>query len=338
LAEEEKVRLLLALKEKEEAQKQAKENQEAMLKKLKKMEDKLLVGTKAMEQALKQEKELQKTKFELEERKKQEGRIKEELTQKEEANLMMEKKFSSQQEEIEDKKKKLQKLYGKYQGAKSELQDVQDEINRERESYQEQIRELTRQLKLKSIVMDNFIPNDEINKIELRAQWSEEIDDWILPNLQLSGNNLRARRPNSAFAVKRPIGHLDLDQAELDEFDGAMSQKIQETLNNALTEEAGEVVIPLIDAQPNVYFVYKEDGIERQEAQPQQPTKEKKQGSSRLKSAMKKPTSVMKQGNTGTGSNLTTASTRPGTGRRDSQIPSEDNFPKAKGLVKKAAK
>ena len=82
---------------------------------------------------------------------------------------MMEKKYASQQEEIEDKKKKLQKLYQKFQAVQAEIRDLQDEFNRERETYQEQIRELSRQVKLKNLIIDHFIPQDEASKIELRA-------------------------------------------------------------------------------------------------------------------------------------------------------------------------
>jgi len=266
---------------------------------------------------------------------------------------MIDKKFASQQEEIEDKKKKLQKLYNKYQSARSEVLDLQDEFTRERETYQDQIRELTRQLKLKSLMIENFIPTDEINKIELRAQWSEEIDDWVLPNLHLSGNSLRAKRPSSALGLKRPtseyarlaknlgdtnprfrydnIMQLDLDmppEKYLDEFDGTLSQKVQNTINTGLNEDEDEISMLNLESQPNVYFVYKEDGSAEREDN--QTPKEKKP--TRLKSAMKKPGSAVKK-ELSTANTSAVSTTRPDTGARASQA--EDNFPKAKGLVSK---
>jgi kinesin family protein 3/17 len=334
LAEEEKQKLLIALKEKEDAQKASKDNQENLVKKLKKMEEKLLVGTKAMEQALKQEKQLQQTRIELEERKRQEQRLADELAQKEEANIMMDKKFVSQGDEIEDKKKKLQKIYGKYQQAQSEITDMQDEITRERETYQEQLRELTRQLKLKTLVIDNFIPNDEINKVELRAQWSEEIDDWILPNLHLAGNSLRAKRPGSALGLKRPTSDyakmarnfdMDLSPEDLE------ALRAQNPFGSAFNEEDDEIALLNLETQPNLYFVYKEDGIER-EAEVQV-TKEKKP--TRMKSAMKKPATAARNNREISTANTTVSSgmSRPESGRRDTG--NEENFPKAKGLVSK---
>jgi hypothetical protein len=69
LAECEKTKLLKDLQEKEEREREAMEKQTTLIKKLKKMEDKLLQGTKAMEKAVKKEKELEKARLELEERK-----------------------------------------------------------------------------------------------------------------------------------------------------------------------------------------------------------------------------------------------------------------------------
>jgi len=108
--------------------------------------------------------------------------------------------------------------------------------------------------------------------------------------LHLSGNSLRAKRPNSALGLKRPtseyarlaknlgdtnprfradnIMNLDLDMPPekfLDDFDGNLSQKVQNTINTALNEDEDEIALMNLDNQPNVYFVYKEDGgIERE--------------------------------------------------------------------------
>jgi kinesin family protein 3/17 len=343
LAEEEKKKLLEDLKKQQEGQKETKDNQSKLLKKLKKMEEKLLIGTKAMEQAMNQEKEFQKVRKELEDKKQREDRLAEELAKKEEENIMMEKKYSSQQDEIEDKKKKLQKLYQKFQAAKSEIQDQQDEFNRERESYQEQIRELSRQLKLKNLIIDHFIPQDEANKIELRSVWSEEIDDWILPNLHLSGNSLRGQRPGSSLGLTRPTTEyarmaknfgdpnprfrgdnvldlpLDLPEKTVEEFDGTVSEKMQNAINTALNEEDEDITLMNLENQPNVYYIYAEDGIEKEEGRGPKETNKKK----RLQSAMKKPASAIKR----KPDSVFKAESR--------DFSAEDNFPKAKGLVPK---
>lgn len=54
----------------------------------------------------------------------------------------------------------------------------------------ERIRELTRDIRLKHLIIDQFIPSNEYMKIERRADWSTEQNDWELPNLEYTGNNM----------------------------------------------------------------------------------------------------------------------------------------------------
>jgi len=291
--------------------------------------------------------------------KKQETKMAEELASKEEANIMFEKKFSSGQEEIEDKKKKLQKLYNKYQSSKAEIMDMQDEFTREREAYQDQLRELARQLKLKSMMIDNFVPQDEVDKVEIRAQWSEEIDDWVLPNLELSANLLRGKRPGSALGLKRPtseyarlarnlgdtnprfkpdnIMQLDLDMPPekfLDEFDGSISQKVQNTINIALNEDEDEIAMMNLESQPNVYLLTREEnGVDKDDGQGNKDRKP-----ARLKSAVpKKPMSAVKKDTQSTtASSISSMSSKSESVKKEP--PAEENFPKARGLVKRPTK
>lgn len=340
LAEEEKNKLLENLKKQEETQKEAKENQSKLLRKLKKMEEKIVIGTKAMEQAMAQEKEFNNIRKELEDKRSKEQKLREELAKREEENIMMERKYVDQKDEIEDKKKKLQKLYQKFQTTKQEIQEQQEEFNREREAYQEQIRELSRQLKLKNLVIDHFVPQDEASKIELRSVWSEEIDDWILPNLHLSGNSLREKKPGSSLGLTRPTTEyarmaknfgdpnprfrgdnvldlpLDMPEKTLEEFDRTVSEKMQNAINTALDDEDEDITLMNLENQPNVYYIYTEDGIEKEDGRV---TKDKKK---RLQSAVKKPVSAIKK------------SSQPAS-KPESRDFSEDNFPKAKGLVPK---
>jgi len=40
--------------------------------------------------------------------------------------------------------------------------------------------------------------------IEKRAVWSDEMDNWFLPKLELSGNVLKKQRPGSSTGLNRP--------------------------------------------------------------------------------------------------------------------------------------
>ena len=170
LAEDEKQRLIEKLRKQEESQKKAKEKQQRLLKKLKHMEDKVSIGPQIMEQAIRQEQELQKANQELEARKRQEREIERKLREKEEEQNLLEQRFSSLQEEIEAKNKKLKKITKKVQEADQEIKDLQTEFRREKEDMSDTIRVLSQQLKLKELLIENFVPKEETEKIEKRAQ------------------------------------------------------------------------------------------------------------------------------------------------------------------------
>lgn len=47
------------------------------------------------------------------------------------------------------------------------------------------IRELNRQLKLKALVVANFVPPEGAEQIEQRASWNHEREDWDLPRYRI---------------------------------------------------------------------------------------------------------------------------------------------------------
>ena len=55
------------------------------------------------------------------------------------------------------------------------MEDLQEEFHREREDMIETIKELTKELKSKNLVVDSFIPPEELLAIEERAVWNEEL-------------------------------------------------------------------------------------------------------------------------------------------------------------------
>lgn len=65
---------------------------------------------------------------------------------------------------------------------KGELDDAAEMIHREREDLMDRIRELTREIRLKHLIIDQFIPAPEYMKIERRAEWSDQGNQWLIPN------------------------------------------------------------------------------------------------------------------------------------------------------------
>ena len=139
------------------------ETQRRMLQeKLKDMEAKLMVGGEIASKAAKQEAALRKAEQDLIARKELELCLSRQMAEREEANLVLEEKYTSLNEEIQIKTKKLKKIFTKFQQAKTEIKDLQSEFQLEKDDLLETIRDLNRQLSLKELIISNFIPQKVI--------------------------------------------------------------------------------------------------------------------------------------------------------------------------------
>jgi len=293
LAEGEKSKLLLQLQEQEEKENKEREKQHKLLHKLKGMEEKLLVGTQAMETAMKQEIQLEKAHKSLHKNERRTEAMAEKLTNLEEEELMMKNQFTTIQEGIEEKTKKLKALWSKVQAVNTEVNDTADEYQREREQMVETIKELSRQLKLKNLVIDYFIPVPELMKLEKQAQWSEDRDCWVLPNLGYAGNSLAKQRAK-------------------------LAKKAQ-----ASRMEEQESLIPP-DSQLNVYYAYTEEGAIREEGA--QPVAKK----TRAKSAKNRPQTAKKSAKAEKSATSTVVATT--TAAATTTTEEKPLYPKARGL------
>lgn len=138
----------------------------------------------------------------LQEQARVEQQLKMQLEAKQELQLQKEENYASLQEEVDVKSKKLKKLWAKLQAAKSEITDLQDEFRTEREDLLDTQRELTRELALKLAIIENFIPSEDRMKIERRAIYDEELEDWVMAPLKSIGSQMQ--RPVSVPTLHRP--------------------------------------------------------------------------------------------------------------------------------------
>mmetsp|Transcript_19507 Transcript_19507/g.19535 ORF Transcript_19507/g.19535 Transcript_19507/m.19535 type:complete len:392 (+) Transcript_19507:1047-2222(+) len=301
IAESEKKKLIEELQKEAEEQQIAQEKQSKLLKKLKQMEQKVISGAQIMEQAVRQEQDLQKARMELEMREKQEQQLNQDINDRETENTEMINNFNSKHEEIADKDKKLKKLYQKFQSAQDEMKDIQGEFAQERQDLIDTINVLKQQVCLKNLVLTSFIPQDQLSLIESFAQWNEEGEEWILPRLDLAGNNLRG--PGAGKIKKK-------SKKNEKEYDGAVSQRVQTVVQSILQEYSEDPMVMPIEANPTVYFMYTDEGAMRADSE-QSESKPK-----RLKSA-RRPASGKK-------------SSAP---KESTQPKPEEAYPQARGLV-----
>ncbi|KAJ3122303.1 Kinesin-like protein kif3b [Physocladia obscura] len=203
---EEKQRIAAELEKRAQELEAERQTREHIAKKLAAMEDKLLVGgVNIIDRVAEKEKELEQAQIALREKKRAERELQQRVEQRQELQLQMEENYASLQEEVDVKSKKMKKLWAKVQAAKAEISDLQDEFRSEREDLLDTIRELSRELSLKVAVMDNFIPQEESKKIESRATYDEETNDWNLSKLTSINLSNKVKRPTALFGTKRPL-------------------------------------------------------------------------------------------------------------------------------------
>lgn len=262
LIAEEKERLLSEMEEKEQKLGKEKEQRDALAMKIKAMESKLLMGGKnIVDHTNEQQRALEQRRQEIREQQRKEREIQRKLEEKEESAVEIKETYNSLQQEVEVKTKKLKKLFGKLQATKAEIHDLQEEHTKERQELEQTLMELTRELKLKYLIIENFIPPEEKTKLLNRAVYDEDEDMWVLRPLANKNTQTMAKRPTSALGNKRPqsefarraaaiAGHprfkgeniinvdLDMPNRTTRDYEGpTVAPKVQAALDAALQDE-----------------------------------------------------------------------------------------------------
>ncbi|EDW73024.2 uncharacterized protein Dwil_GK17320 [Drosophila willistoni] len=170
----------------------AKSEQEQLRNKLVNLEGKILVGGEnLLEKAQTQEKLLEQSIAELEEREKSEEALRQTLQQKATERIDIEERYSSLQDASTGITKKIHRVMQMLMGVKSELQDQQQEHQREKEGIYENIRSLSRELALCELVLNSYVPKEYQSMINQYTHWNEDIGEWQLKCVAYTGNNMR---------------------------------------------------------------------------------------------------------------------------------------------------
>ncbi|KAH0629757.1 hypothetical protein JD844_012101 [Phrynosoma platyrhinos] len=221
MEEEERNKARAELEKREKDLLKAQQEHQSLLEKLSALEKKVIVGgVDLLAKAEEQEKLLEESNMELEERRKRAEQLRKELEEKEvrfsfdQERLDIEEKYTSLQEEAQGKTKKLKKVWTMLMAAKSEMADLQQEHQREIEGLLENIRQLSRELRLQMLIIDNFIPQDYQEMIENYVHWNEDIGEWQLKCVAYTGNNMRKQTPVSDKKEKDPF-EVDLSHVYL---------------------------------------------------------------------------------------------------------------------------
>lgn len=240
------------------AEKQETEN---LILRIKDLESKMLCGGKnIIDHTNEQQRALEQKATEIAERKKREVEMQQRLEDEEVTMLGVRETYTTLQQEVDVKSRKLRKCFTKLQVLKQELEDVMNDFNRDRRDLEQTQHELMKELKLKYLIIENFIPEEEKNKILSRIHLDEEEDCWVVRDSEPS-NVDSIKRPTSVPGARRPISeyarialamgrgcryagenilNLDLDmpaRTTLDYQGPAIAPTIQAVLEEALRDE-----------------------------------------------------------------------------------------------------
>ena len=203
---DEKNRLLDEMRRKEAMLAREKAEKEKMVAKIAAMESKLLTGGEKtiVDHTNEQQRALEQRRAEVAARRKTEIEVARKLEEQEEKGVELEKTYSSLQQEVEIKTRKLRKLFTKLQACKQDIVDVTEEYNRDRRDLEMTQEELLKELKLKYLIIENFVPCEEKERVLTRAQFDEEEDVWRLGPSRPSSGPI-SKRPVSAAGSRRPV-------------------------------------------------------------------------------------------------------------------------------------
>ena len=177
--EDERRRLEAEVADRADAHARASAEAEALAAQLTAMQEQLVVGGRVLEdKAARQEEQLRHAHVELGERRRQEEALAREL---EEANLMIEEQYATMADEVAAKTRKLRRVWSKLQATTAELRDRTAEFQREREELLDALRELGKQLKLKQLVIDGFVPPAELERVRGGRQRNDAACTNALP-------------------------------------------------------------------------------------------------------------------------------------------------------------
>ena len=197
-AEEERELLRIRLDEEAVARSNMENERLVLQKQLLDMEERLVVGGKAADQAAKQEASLRKAEQELVAKNEKELVLARVMAEKEEAAMILESRYSSLSEEAAQKTNKLRKLWAKYQDNKArsemEIKDLRNDFQSDRDDLLQNLRELNKELKLKEMIVANFIPPQYSKQLNDGAIWEDDKEEWLLPKLELDLGGFKNRK------------------------------------------------------------------------------------------------------------------------------------------------
>ena len=179
ISEEERQKTKLALDTEFERQKLLKKESEELEIKIKQLEDSVLVGgVNLVDKAKQQEEEMRANASKLRRQQEEQQKLNEKKKEEEELLLNAEKKYDNLKEELSIKTEKILKLKPLIRNLEENIEDLQNQFEREKEEQTNTIKSLSKELLLLQLIVNSFIPQDDLKKIEENSNYDSENNKW----------------------------------------------------------------------------------------------------------------------------------------------------------------
>ena len=186
----------------EELLKQNEEAQELM-EKIQSLENKMVLGGKnIVDHTNEQQRVLEKSLAEIAEKKRKEMEMRRKLEQEDESFEIVMGNYQNLQQEVDLKTKKLKRLFSKLQYLKQDIIDNTEVFNKERRDLEDTQSALIKDLKLKRLIIDNFMPIEQFNKVLASMKYDENEDVWKPGRIE--SNQVLSKRPLAVVGERRP--------------------------------------------------------------------------------------------------------------------------------------
>ncbi|UJR09601.1 hypothetical protein I4U23_013836 [Adineta vaga] len=196
--EVERESMLKELEEQKKAIEIEQEERRKMQHKIQEMQSKLITGgkdivthTSEQEQVLRQKRRL------IAEAERRHREVQQELERREEERQTINETYTSIKEEVDDKRAKRDKLSKALKKLELKKQDVIEKHQSAREELEAEQREIQKQAKLFQLIIENFVPLDERERLLKRVQFDDNQNCWTLKELSKQTDQM-ATRPISA--------------------------------------------------------------------------------------------------------------------------------------------
>lgn len=147
-------------------------------------------GGGQVEEAVRQRKELDRTEQELQRRRMEQNKLEKEIRAKEEAKLKAAEEAAAMSKDKASLAQAINTLYKEWKSKQEMHREALEELDEEEADILESIRDLNKQINLRSLMIESFMPCSFYMDVRRARRWDDRQESWVLPGLEYGGNNV----------------------------------------------------------------------------------------------------------------------------------------------------